>query len=311
MISDKLSYLLAIAEEQNLTRAAKRLYISQPTLTVFLNRLEGELGVKLFDRTKSPVVVTEAGRFYIEQMKKLSEAEQSVRNDVKRIAEPMKILTVGIGQVRGHHWLPMLLPSFCEIHPEVNIQVTQGTEHIMAEDLRAGKLDVGFGVFPVTSADLKTVELTDEQLFLVAHKKYGLVPEGENSSARKPYTITTERLESLPFVIPQVNNGLYESYEQVIPGNGIHSIRTISVNNLNTGLQLTLAGMGVQLLSGSILQMNRDDPRLKDLDYCVLESMPATRKCVALYKEDNVKADLIRDMIRTVREKVLPQCDIM
>lgn len=55
MLYEKLDYVLAIAEEQNLTRAAKKLYISQPTLTMYLNRLEENLGVKLFDRRKTPI----------------------------------------------------------------------------------------------------------------------------------------------------------------------------------------------------------------------------------------------------------------
>ena len=65
MLYEKLNYIIAIAEERNLTQAAKRLYISQPTLTLYLNRLENELGVKLFDRTKSPVTLTDAGAYYL------------------------------------------------------------------------------------------------------------------------------------------------------------------------------------------------------------------------------------------------------
>ena len=70
MLYEKWNYVLAIAEEQNLTRAAKRLFISQPALTLYLNRLEKELGVKLFDRSRTPILLTEAGKYYVEQMKK-------------------------------------------------------------------------------------------------------------------------------------------------------------------------------------------------------------------------------------------------
>ena len=61
MLYDKLDYVIAVAEERNLTKAAQRLYVSQPTLSMYLNRLEEELGAKLFDRTKSPITITEAG----------------------------------------------------------------------------------------------------------------------------------------------------------------------------------------------------------------------------------------------------------
>ena len=60
--ADSLYYVSVLAEEQNLTRAAERLYISQPALTAYLNRLEAELGVRLFDRTVIPIRLTEAGR---------------------------------------------------------------------------------------------------------------------------------------------------------------------------------------------------------------------------------------------------------
>ena len=60
MLYEKLNYVIAVAEEQNLTLAAKRLFISQPALTLYLNRLESELGVKLFNRGKSPVTLTDA-----------------------------------------------------------------------------------------------------------------------------------------------------------------------------------------------------------------------------------------------------------
>ena len=79
MLYEKLDYVLAIAEEQNLTRAAKKLYISQPTLTMYLNRLEENLGVKLFDRRKTPITITPAGRRYIEKMTEISEEEQILR----------------------------------------------------------------------------------------------------------------------------------------------------------------------------------------------------------------------------------------
>ena len=98
MLYEKLNYVLAIAEERNLTRAAKRLFISQPTLTLYLNRLEAELGVKLFDRSKTPIGLTEAGNYYIGEMKKIYASEQLLRNDIKFIANPSQTLIVGIGQ---------------------------------------------------------------------------------------------------------------------------------------------------------------------------------------------------------------------
>lgn len=311
MLYEKLNYVLAIAEEQNLTRAAKRLFLSQPTLTLYLNRLEAELGAKLFDRSKSPITLTDAGKYYLDEMKKVAASEQLIRSDIKLIANPTQSLVIGIGQVRGRHWLPLLLPTFCSIHPDVNIQVVQGTEQYINEALHNRTLDVAFGVLPPSASDLEITELMYEKLFLTAHQKFGLVPASQRDQhgPDQPFIIKPDQLDNLPFIIPQVGNGLYDSYEKVILDNQIHPSRTISVNNLSTGLQLALRGLGIQLLTGSILQLDKEMiADIGQLDFFSFETMPRTRRCVAAYHQGSVKTGLIKDCIRIVQTEVLPCC---
>ncbi|MBS5605023.1 LysR family transcriptional regulator [Clostridium sp. AF18-27] len=308
MLYEKLNYIIAIAEERNLTQAAKRLYISQPTLTLYLNRLENELGVKLFDRTKSPVTLTDAGAYYLEKMKKIYASEQALRSQIHFIANPTQTLLVGIGQVRGHHWLPLFLPTFCSIHPDINVQIVQETEQRMYEDLQKQKLDVGIGVFPA-STDIEMVEIMEETLFFAAHRKFGLIPDhlrGKHDM-KNPYIVQPDQLNGLPFIIPQVSNGLYDTYQTILQNNQIHPSRTISINNLSTGLLLNVKGLGVQLLSGSVVYFSHE-PGVNQLDLFLLENMPETRKCMAIYQSGNIKQKLIQDLIRTLKNEVLPWC---
>ena len=308
MLYEKLNYIIAIAEERNLTQAAKRLYISQPTLTLYLNRLENELGVKLFDRSKSPVTLTDAGAYYLEKMKKIYASEQALRSQIHFIANPTQTLLVGIGQVRGHHWLPLFLPTFCSIHPDINVQIVQETEQQMYEDLQKQKLDVGIGVFPA-STDIEMVEIMEETLFFAAHRKFGLIPDHLRGThdMKNPYIVQPDQLNGLPFIIPQVSNGLYDTYETILQNNQIHPSRTISINNLSTGLLLNVKGLGVQLLSGSVVYFSHE-PGVNQLDLFLLENMPETRKCTAIYQSGNIKQKLIQDLIRTLKNEVLPWC---
>ena len=308
MLYEKLNYIIAIAEERNLTQAAKRLYISQPTLTLYLNRLENELGVKLFDRSKSPVTLTDAGAYYLEKMKKIYASEQALRSQIHFIANPTQTLLVGLGQVRGHHWLPLFLPTFCSIHPDINVQIVQETEQQMYEDLQKQKLDVGIGVFPA-STDIEMVEIMEDTLFFAAHRKFGLIPDhlrGKHDM-KNPYIVQPDQLNGLPFIIPQVSNGLYDTYETILQNNQIHPSRTISINNLSTGLLLNVKGLGVQLLSGSVVYFSHE-PGVNQLDLFLLENMPETRKCTAIYQGGNIKQKLIQDLIRTLKNEVLPWC---
>lgn len=130
MLYEKLDYVLAIAEEQNLTRAAKKLYISQPTLTMYLNRLEENLGVKLFDRRKTPITITPAGRRYIEKMTEISEEEQILRGELKSVQNPAQTFRIGSARVRGHYWLPPLLRILSKQHPDMNFVISLGQSGI-------------------------------------------------------------------------------------------------------------------------------------------------------------------------------------
>lgn len=251
MLLDKLDYVIAVAEEQNLTRAAERLFVSQPTLTLYLNRLESELGVKLFDRGKASVQLTEAGRYYLEQMKKVRAATQSIRQDLQTIADPAMTLRVGIGQVRGNHWLPIILPPFCTMHPQINVHIMQGTESRMAELLQADKMDVAFGALPPSVSHLEIIDLFQrpEPLRLVVHSQFGLIPpevRGQYSIDR-PYVIRPECLNGLPFIAPEVSNGVNNSLDSILTTNSIRPARTITTTKMITGLQLTARGLGFSL----------------------------------------------------------------
>lgn len=310
MLLDRLDYVIAVAEAQNLTRAAEQLHISQPALTLYLNRLEAQLGVKLFDRAKNPVLLTDAGRYYLDEMKKVRATTQSIRQDLQAIADPTRTLRLGIGQVRGSHWLPILLPAFCQKYPHVNVQVIQSTESRMEELLQQDRIDLIFGTMTISPGpQLQAIKLfsTPEPLLLAVHHSFGLVPSGVRSqySYRHPYIIRPEVLDGLPFIIPNVDNGLYEPFHTLLDENKLHPARTVTVNNMLTGLQLTSLGLGVQLIYTSGIRFNAV-PGIDELDFCILEHMPAGHTCMAVYRSNNVKTEGIQAMIRIVEEQIVP-----
>lgn len=301
MLTDRLNYVLAIAEERNITAAARKLYVSQPTLTVYLNRLESELGVKLFDRSRTPITLTPAGVYYIEEMKKIEESEQKMRSSIRLVADPSRTLLVGIGQVRGSNWLPQILPDFCSIHPDVNVQILQAVESRQGEMLKNGRLDLAIGHLPPSVQNFEVYEFDPEPICLCAHKKFGLIPSDVRSqyTPLHPYEIPVEALNGLPFIAPDVGNGSYEIYRESILNHGVIPSRIISINNQKTGFALTVQGLGVQLVAGVQLIEN-----ISELDYLTVSGMPLSRSCCAAYSENSQKAVLIRDFIRLIDQNV-------
>jgi len=307
MSFDKFEYILAVAEERNLTKAAQRLYISQPTLTLYLNRLEAELGAKLFDRSRSPILITAAGQLYIQKMKQIVNSERTLRNDIKLMSNPAQSLVVGIGQVRGSSWIPAILPEFCRLHPDVNIQVLQKSEETLYEGLLRQRIDLVIGAYPTAAPQLKIEELMFECVFLGASSKFGIIPKEvrDQYNQSNPYPAQPEQLVGLPFIIPGIGNGLYSLYENMVRENHLNPSRTIAVGGLSTGVRLAAAGLGIQLMSGPVVEFTTGIDS-DSMDFFILKGMPSRRRCVALYAPDSPKQPLIEDFLRITREEVIP-----
>ena len=139
-------FFLTIAETRNITRAAERLMVSQPSLTQYLNKLEGDLGVKLIDRQYTPLRLTEAGEIYrdylLEQQagdQRLTERLRPFRPDAERT------LTVGVPLQRSPDIARRVLPGFLSAHPDISLSIWEGTALSVRERVHAGELQLGFG----------------------------------------------------------------------------------------------------------------------------------------------------------------------
>lgn len=311
MLYEKLDYVLAIAEEQNLTRAAKKLYISQPTLTMYLNRLEENLGVLLFDRRKNPIEITPAGKHYIEKMKEIAEAEQILRGELRTVQNPAQTFRIGSARVRGHYWLPSLIRILNEHHPEINFVISLGSERQMQKLLEKQSLDMAIGSLrdiPEGDVPLVIEDLCYEKILLVAHKKYGLIPpeEREQFSPENPYVLNPNQLQHLPFITPPPANGMYRSFQKLMGIYNIQPSSSIVIDMLTTGLMLVEQGLGVQLISAGILVSIPTEERRKELDYCVLPDFPEARSCSVGWREDTELLPLIRETVDILKRDVLP-----
>ena len=138
MSFDRLDYVMAIAEEQNMTKAAARLFISQPALTASINKLEEELGVKLFDRQRPPIKLTPAGVLYMKEMSRIHQLQFNLKAQLSSFARKKPQFTIGIGKGRSQFWLPILLPILQESHPDIQIIVKNGNYDTLENTFHSG-----------------------------------------------------------------------------------------------------------------------------------------------------------------------------
>lgn len=307
MSLDKFDYVLALAEERNLTRAAKKTFISQPALTNYINKLESQLGVKLFDRTVTPIQITRAGSLYIERMKKIQMAENSLLSELKTLGTQETVFHFGIGSTRGSHWLPYLIPEFCRRHPEVALQLHEHGESFLEDGVRQGEIDLAFGVLNTSYPELEYEKLADEMVVLAIPRSFECVSQflPHQATDTQPALIDPSRLSGLPFLLPYPGNGFYRcaqlllSQAQVVPG------RILNYTNMNTAYQLAAKGVGALFITPAMF--DHFLPHLKEnLAFCTLQTPVYQRTSVAAYQSSNPRMPLIQEFIQLTREFLLP-----
>ena len=167
----QLEYVIALDALKHFAKAAAQCHITQPSLSMQVQKLEEELGVQLFIRT-NPVATTETGQIVIEQAKKiLSEAhamQQLVHQEKNIVAGTLKI---GIIPTLAPYLLPQFIQAFIKQYPQVHISLHElTTEHIIKQ-LKNGTLDAGILATPLNTAELKETFLFNEEFVAYVSRK--------------------------------------------------------------------------------------------------------------------------------------------
>lgn len=141
----QLEYIVGIAEEKNITKAAKKLYITQSALNQALLKLEKEIGEPLFERSKLNLYLTEIGKIYVEQAKKILEIRKETYEKIDEIkGDYNSVIRIGLTPERGMLMFLSIYPIFHEIYPNIKIEALELSVEEQHEMIEERKLDIGF-----------------------------------------------------------------------------------------------------------------------------------------------------------------------
>ena len=145
-----LKYFLTIAREENITRAAEQLHITQPTLSRQMMQLEEELGVRLFQRNRVSVTLTEEGRLLRRRAQEILELAEKAEQEIILNRETVTgTIGIGCGETRNMEGLSRLMTSFRQHYPEVVFHIYTANADDVKEKLENGTLDFGLLLEPV------------------------------------------------------------------------------------------------------------------------------------------------------------------
>ena len=178
----QLEYIVALDTCRHFAQAAAKCFVTQPTLSMQIQKLEEELGVKIFDRSKQPVLPTSSGKEIIEQARKiLAERDLLTENIDAKKGIVNGELKVGVIPTIAPYLLPLFIPSFTKKFPQVKLIVNELTTELIVSRLRDGKIDVGILVTPLLEQGIQEQVLFYEELVAYISKN--------NDSYKKTYLL--------------------------------------------------------------------------------------------------------------------------
>jgi LysR family hydrogen peroxide-inducible transcriptional activator len=235
-----LRYLVAVADLRHFGRAAARCFVSQPTLSAQLKKLEQALGVQLIERAPNNVSLTAAGEEIVARARRILEASDEVvalaRSQRDPLAGPLR---VGLLPTIGPYLLPRVSPAIRRALPRLQLRLYEYQTAPMLERLRGGELDVGILALPVELTGLESRELYREP-FLVA------LPERHPLAAHE--TLRVADLEGETLLLLEDGHCLRDQALEVCARAGVREPQDFRATSLETLRQMVATGAGVTLL---------------------------------------------------------------
>lgn len=273
MTLTELKYIVAVARERHFGRAAEACFVSQPTLSVAIRKLEDELGVQLFERGNAEVTVTPVGELIVEEAQQVLEQTNTIREIAQQGKDPLSgPLRVGVIYTIGPYLLPYLVPKMISQTPEMPLVLQENFTVKLLESLRQGEIDVAILADPFSDAGLVTQAVYDEP-FIVA------VPKKHPWSRRK--RIPSPELKAETMLLLGTGHCFRDHVLEVCPELARYSQatggiqKTFEGSSLETIRHMVASGIGITVLPLSAVPSERRDGLLS---YIPFESPAPVRR---------------------------------
>lgn len=235
MNENKFLYYITICEERNLTKASEKLFISQPSLTKYINSLEKELGLKLMDRKSVPIFLTEAGEVYLEYSKDMLNRYKELKESMEEIKEKEgNTIVFGISSNLSKYYLNDVINIAKEINPDFDFRVIEDTSFNMQELIKDGYIDVGFlNTENLESEDIYYSIIQEDRICLVCNKNNPILID-KKINENNEYVFSKEEISSLPFYSREKTFQLTKSVENYLIKMGVKIENIIEIKDLTT-----------------------------------------------------------------------------
>ncbi len=287
-----LEYLVALEDEGHFARAAERCFVSQPTLSGQLKKLEEQLDVLLVERSSRQVVMTEAGRAVAAQARRVLAEAHEIKGIAESFHDPMAgSLQLGLIPTIAPYLLPLFMSRLKKIYPKLKLWLHEQQTHVLMERLHNAELDLLILALPVPSHDFHEIELFHEPFHLALPREDSLAQRNE---------VTLADLSGREVMLLEEGHCLREHALDVCFSAGAREYDTFHATSLETLRHMVGEGMGVTLMPELALpkHLSKRDP----VCYLPFSSPAPSRRIGMLFRKRSYRSatfDALAKLIRT------------
>ncbi len=293
----QFTYVDMVAKCGSFTKAAAKLFISQPALSNYINKVEEELGMKLFDRSSTPLLLTYGGEQYLKRAKKILTQIDDMDRELRDITHHMQgRLRLGFPSERIIYMLPLILAPFKKRYPGIQVQVVSGPGNRLTEMLRGG--DVDFVMLPnwTKEKDIAQEEVAVEELVLVAAKGY---LKEDHLLDRERKIVNWRKAAGLPLITLNKGHALRACVDVLYRNAGLKPVIFMESHSNMLSYRLAAQGFGIAVVPEITLELMGETMEAEAFH---LSERPITWEVQALYREGCYLGEVEKAFLSITRE---------
>jgi DNA-binding transcriptional LysR family regulator len=287
---DQLASFLEVAKLQSFSRAAEKLYRTQPAISAQVRLIEQECGEKLFDRSGKRVLLTPAGEILSRYAQKLIDLQKEALQAIAELNQtPRGKLYIGANEATCLYVLPKTFAKFKQLYPLVQISIYRNFSHKILQKVQEGAVDMGIVTLPQTANNMEVLPVFRDEVQVVVPKNHPLA---------KNRSVTIEEFSHYPLVIPKTGrtrvmlDRLLRDYRE-------HLQISMELASVETIKKFVGAGLGISLLSRTYAQPEVAAGVLKLIP---LEGQKLYRELGLIFRRDRYLSLPAKVFIEVVRE---------
>lgn len=284
-----LHYIIAVAQEENFTKAAEKVFVSQPTITMQIDKLEVELGVKIFERSRNKFLITPAGEEIIAKAEIVLREIGDITKIATRYSNPLEgNLKIGAFPTLAPYFFPKISNDLHKKFPKLDIFLVEEKTETLMEKLNNGELDLAFMAAPIIDDSLESISIFEEEFYLATPKDHKLAKKSK---------ISVKDLRDQKLMLLSEGHCLRDQALEVCSIMGSFENQDFQASSLETLIEMIKIGSGITLIPKIAAQKN------KKISYIKITN-PPKREIRLYFRKTSVNKVLFEHLSQIIKNSI-------